>query len=89
MYCRRGERFTNQCVYESARLGGGSVMVRAGICHGGRIQLKIVLETLMSVKYRDDILDPILLPFLQQGNCNHVFQHENVRFHIALVCQAF
>jgi hypothetical protein len=64
-------------------------MVRAGMCHGGRIQLKIVQETLMSVQYRDDILDPILLPFLQQGNFNHVFQHENVRFHVALVCQAF
>ena len=48
-------------------------MVRAGICHGGRIQLKIVLETLMSVKYRDDILDPILLPFLQQGSFNQAF----------------
>ena len=69
--------------------GGESVMVLAGICHDGRTQFKIVQEILNAVKYRDEILDPILLPFLQQGNCNHVFQHENVRFHIALVCQAF
>ena len=48
--------------------GGGSIMVWAGICHVGRTQLKIVQGTLNVVKYRDDILDPIVLPFLQQRN---------------------
>jgi len=69
--------------------GGGSVMVWAGICHDGRTQFKIVQETLNAEKFRDEILDPILLPFLQQGNFNHVFQHDNARCHVALVCQAF
>jgi hypothetical protein len=32
VYRRRRERFTDQCVYESDRFGGGSVMVWAGIC---------------------------------------------------------
>jgi hypothetical protein len=36
VYRRRGERLTDQCVYESARFGGGNVMVCAGICHDGR-----------------------------------------------------
>jgi hypothetical protein len=31
VYRRRGERFTDQCVYEFDRFGGGSVMVWAGI----------------------------------------------------------
>jgi hypothetical protein len=62
---RRGEPFTDQCVYESDRYGGGSVMVSAGIFHDGRTQLKIVQGTLNVVKYRDDIFDPIILPFLQ------------------------
>jgi hypothetical protein len=57
VYRRRGERFTDQCVYDSDRLGGGSVMVCAGICHDGRTQLKIVQGTLDAVKYRDDILE--------------------------------
>jgi hypothetical protein len=48
--------------------GGGSIMVWAGICHVGRTQLKIVQGTLNVVKYRDDILYPIVLPFLQQRN---------------------
>jgi hypothetical protein len=52
-------------VYKSNRFGGGSVIVGAGICHG-RTPLKIVQGTLNAVKYRVDILDPIVLPFLQQ-----------------------
>ena len=64
-------------------------MVWAGICHDGRTQFKIVHGTLNSVKYRDDILDPIVLPFLQQRNFDHVFQHDNTRCHVARVCQDF
>jgi hypothetical protein len=41
-------------------------MVWAGICHDVHIQLKIVQGTLNAVKYRYDILDLIVLPFLEQ-----------------------
>ena len=41
--------------------GGGGVIVWDGICHDGRIQLKIVQGTLNAVKYRDDLLNPIIL----------------------------
>ena len=64
-------------------------MVWAGICHDGRTQFKIVHGTLNSVKYRDDILDPIVLPFLQQRNFDHVFQHDNAKCHVARVCQDY
>jgi hypothetical protein len=64
VYRRRGERFTDHSVYECDRFGGVNVMICAGICHDGRTQLKIVQGTLNTVKYRDDILDPIALPFL-------------------------
>ena len=47
---RCGERLTDQCVYESDRFGGGSVIVWAGICHDGRTQFKIVQGTLNAVK---------------------------------------
>ena len=66
MYRRRGERFADQCAYESDCFGGGSFMVWARICHAGRTQFKIVQGTLNAVKYTDDILDPIVLSFLQQ-----------------------
>ena len=62
-------------------------MVWAGICHDGRTQLQIVQGTLNAIKYRDDILDPIVLPFLPQRNVDHVFQHDNARCHVARVCQ--
>jgi hypothetical protein len=76
-------------VYESDRFEGGSVMVWAGICHDGRTQLKIVQGTLNAVKYRGDILVPIVLSFLQQRHFDHVFQHDNARCHMARVCQDF
>ncbi len=82
MYRRRGERFTDHSVSESDRFGGVNVMIWDGICHDGRTQLKIVQGTLNTVKYRDDILDPIALPFLQQRNFDHVFQHANTRCHV-------
>jgi hypothetical protein len=53
-------------------------MVWAGICHDGHTQLKIF-----------DILDPIVLPFLQKGNFDHVFQHGIAKCHVARVCQDF
>ena len=77
MYRRRGEHCTDQCVYESDCFGGGSVMVWAGICHDDHTQLNIVQVTLNAVKYRDDILDPIVLPFLQQRKFDHIFKHDN------------
>ena len=46
MYGSRGERVTDQCVYESVRFG---VKVCAGICHDGHTQLKIVQGTLNAV----------------------------------------
>ena len=80
VYRRRGERFTDQCVYEFDRFGGGS---------DGRIKFKIVQGTLNAVKYRDDILDHIVLPLLQQRNFDNVFQHDNSRCHVARVCRDF
>ena len=45
----------------------------AGICHDRRAQLKIVQGSLNAVKYKDDIIDPIGLPFLQQRNVSTSF----------------
>ena len=87
VYRNRGERFTDQCVQVSDRFGGRSVMMWDGICHDGRTQLNFFQGTLNAVKYRDDILDPIVLPFLQQRNSDDVFRHDNARCHVARVCQ--
>jgi hypothetical protein len=42
---------------------------------------------LNAVTYRDDIVDPIVLLFLQQRNFDHVVQHDNARCHVSCVCQ--
>ena len=76
-------------MYESSRFVGRIVMVWAGICQDGRTQLKIVQGTLNTVKYRDDILDAIVLPFLYQRNFDYVFQHDNARCHVVCLCQDF
>ena len=62
-------------------------MVWPGISRDGHTQLKIVDGTLNALRYRDDILDPIVLPFLTQRNFDHVFQHDNPGCHCTRVCQ--
>jgi hypothetical protein len=44
---------------------------------------------LNAVKYKGDILDPIILSFLQQRNFDHIFQHDNAICHVARACQDF
>jgi len=65
------------------------IVCTARIWHDGRTQLKVLQGTLNAVKYRDDVLDPIVLPFLQQQNFDHVFEHDNARCHLACVCKDF
>ena len=43
-------------------------MVWGGISHNGKTQLVTVNGTLNAQKYRDDILAPADLPFMQAGN---------------------
>lgn len=86
VYRRRGERYADSCVQEIDRFGGGSVMVWGGICHNGRTELKIIDGNLNAVKYRDEILDGIVHPFIRQHGYNHVFQHDNARCHVARIC---
>jgi hypothetical protein len=58
-------------------------MVWPGISRDGHTQFKIVDGTLNAVRYRDNILDPIVPYFLQQRNFDHVFHHDNARCHVA------
>jgi hypothetical protein len=77
--------FTSPTVLEPKCYGMGC----AGICHDGCTQLKIVHGPMNAVKYQGNILDPIVVPSLQQRNCDHVFQHDNARWHVARVYQYF
>ena len=80
---RRGERFADACVLERDRFGGGSVMVWGGISHWLKSLLIVITGNLTGVRYRDEILRPVAVPFVQQHHLN--FQQDNARPHVARV----
>lgn len=89
VYRRPNERFADACVHECDRFGGGGVMVWAGITHAGRTELKVVEGRLTGVRYRDEILDHIVRPFIANHGNRHTFQQDNARCHTARVCTDF
>ena len=57
VYRRLGERYSDACVREVDRFGGGdSVMVWSGISHGVKTPLVVIQGTLTAVRYRDQVL---------------------------------
>lgn len=79
---RKGERYDQANVTQHDRYGGGSVMVWGGICHRGKTQLVTIPGTLTAARYCDEVLVPVVVPFLQEGNTN-IFQQDNARPHVA------
>ena len=74
---RRGERFTDACVLERNRFKCGSVMVWGGISHGLKSPLIVIAGNLTGVSYKDEIIRPVAVPFVQQHHL--IFQQDNVR----------
>ncbi|VDI64161.1 Hypothetical predicted protein [Mytilus galloprovincialis] len=68
------------------RFGGGGVMVWAGITHCGRTDLKFINGSLTRLRYREEILSPIVQPFIAMHGNRHTFEQENDRCHAARVC---
>ena len=87
VYRHNGEGFADACVVERDRFGGGSVMVWGGISHGLKPQLVVNDGNLTAARYRDEILRPHVIPFLQQHNLT--LQQDNARPHVARICQVF
>uniref|UniRef100_A0AAZ3NY63 Tc1-like transposase DDE domain-containing protein n=2 Tax=Oncorhynchus tshawytscha TaxID=74940 RepID=A0AAZ3NY63_ONCTS len=72
IYSRRNERYTKACTLEQDRFGGGgSVMVWGGMS-----------GNLNAVRYREDILLPHVVPFLQ-AHPDMTLQHDNATSHTA------
>ena len=55
-------------------------MVWAGIHHDGKIDLVKVPGNLTAQRYCDGIIEPVVVPYLQQYNVG-IFQNENARPH--------
>ena len=62
-------------------------MIWSGIPHGRRTQLHNIRGNLNAIKYRDEILSPHLVPFLQQHNLT--LQQDNTPPHVARICTAY
>jgi hypothetical protein len=65
VYRRVGERYADACVIQRQSFGGGSVMVWGGITAHGRTPLVVVPRNLTGIRYRDEIVQPYVIPFIQ------------------------
>lgn len=82
-----GERFFDCCIREHDRYGGGSVMAWAGITWDGKTQLIRVDGNLTAQRYVDEIIDPVVVPYIRQQRQEVTFQQDNARPHTARVTQ--
>ncbi len=82
-----GERFAEVNVVDRVAHGGGGVMVWAGVCYGQRTQVHFIDGILNAQRYRDEILRPIVVPFIHDHHL--MLQHDNARLHVARICIQF
>ena len=84
---RRGERYANCAIVEHDRYGGGSLMVWGGISVRSRTELLVLNGTLTGRRYINEVLQPVVLPFVQQHHV--VLQDDNGKPHRARIEQQF
>lgn len=79
---QKNERFKNCCVAEHDRFGGGSIMVWGGISYDGCTDLYVIRNgSLTGVRYRDEILAPIVRPFAGAIGDDFILMDDNARPH--------
>lgn len=87
---RQGERFAACNVVQVDAFGGGSIMVWAGICLGSRTDLHIFQQGgITLIRYRDEILEPVVRPFAGAVGDGFIFMQDNARPHTARVSMNF
>ncbi len=86
----RRERYAACNIIQHDRFGCGSVMVWGGISMEGRTDLyRLDSGTLTAIRYRDEILGPIVRPYAGAVGPGFLLVHDNARPHVARVCRQF
>jgi hypothetical protein len=81
---QKNERFKDCCVVEHDRFGGGSIMVWGGISFDGSTDLYVIANgSLTGMRYRDEILDPIVRPYAGAIGDGFMLMDDNARPHRA------
>lgn len=86
---RRGEQLADDAIEERNAFGGGSVMVWGGISRYHRTPLYHVDGNLNGDRYMAEILQPLVIPALQQIGHDAIFQDDNARPHRSRAVNAF
>uniref|UniRef100_A0A8C7R8B5 Transposase Tc1-like domain-containing protein n=1 Tax=Oncorhynchus mykiss TaxID=8022 RepID=A0A8C7R8B5_ONCMY len=86
----RGERSAACNILQHDRFGGGSVMVWGGISLGDGTALHVLAKgSLTAIRYRDEILRPLVRPYAGAVGPGFLLMQDNARPHVAGVCQQF
>ncbi|GFY36596.1 transposable element Tcb1 transposase [Trichonephila clavipes] len=84
----RGERILNSCVMHRYIDPAPGIMVWGGIGYHSRSPLVRIAGTLNCQRYMSEVLQPVVLPYLQ-GLATAIFQQDNARPHVARIIQRF
>ena len=83
---QRNQRFHFHNVAQHDRYGGGSIMIWGGISMQDKTDLHVFQNgTLTGVRYRDEILHPIVRPYAGAIGPNFILMDDNARPHRAIV----
>ncbi|GFU05205.1 transposable element Tcb1 transposase [Trichonephila clavipes] len=84
----RGERMLNSCVMHRHTGPEPGIMVWGGIGYHSRTSLVRIFGTLNSQRYISEVLEPVVLPYLQ-GLATAIFEQDDARLHLARIVQRF
>ncbi|GFX44949.1 transposable element Tcb1 transposase [Trichonephila clavipes] len=84
----RGERMLNSCVMHRHTGPAPGIMVWGCIGYHSRTPLVRIAGTLNYQRYISEVLEPVVLPYLQ-GLATAIFQQDNARPHVARIIQRF
>ncbi|GFU70143.1 transposable element Tcb1 transposase [Trichonephila clavipes] len=84
----RGERMLNSCLMDRHTGPAPGIIVWGGIGYHSRTPLIRIAGTLNSQRYISEVLEPVVIPYLQ-GLATAIFQQDNALPHVTRIVQRF